>query len=95
MGMSKEESQKILDKFSMYETIRDGIEELSPTKHYERVSFALLNVKPGFESNTALEVSAIKWFDIAGIFAPCILLWLGVFMVFLKREDINETQGGY
>ena len=95
MGMSKEETQKVLDKFSMYETIRDGIEELSPTKHYERASFALLNVKPGFESNTALEVSAIKWFDIAAIFAPSILLWLGAFMVFLKREDINEIQGGY
>ncbi len=95
MGMNKEESQKILDKFSMYETIRDGIEEMSPTKHYERASFALLNVKPGFESNTALEISAIKWFDIAGILAPGILLWLGAFIVFLKREDINEVQGGY
>ncbi len=90
MGMNKEESQKVLDKFYRYETIRDGIEELSPTKHYERTSFALLNVKPGFEANTAFEILAIKWFDVAGVLAPSILLWLGTIMIFLKREDVFE-----
>lgn len=90
MGMNKEESQKVLDKFYRYETIRDGIEELSPTKHYERASFALLNVKPGFEANTAFEILAIKWFDVAGVLAPSILLWLGTIMIFLKREDVFE-----
>jgi ABC-2 type transport system permease protein len=90
MGMSKADSQKILDKFKFYETLRDGIEEISPTKHYERAGFALLNVKPGFEANTAIEVMLIKWFDVSGLLAPSFILWLFAMMVFLRREDIFE-----
>lgn len=32
MGMTKAQSQEVLDNFSFYETLRDGIEELSPHK---------------------------------------------------------------
>jgi ABC-2 type transport system permease protein len=90
MGMNKADSQKVLDRFKFYEAIRDGIEECSPTKHYERAGFALLNVKPGFDKNTALEVVAIKWFDVAALLAPCIILWLCATMILLRREDIFE-----
>jgi len=90
MGMKKEEEKKILEQFSSYETIRNGIEECSPTKHYERVGFALLNVKPGFEQNTALEVVAIKWLDFTALLGPALMLWLLAIMIFLKREDIFE-----
>jgi ABC-2 type transport system permease protein len=90
MGMNKADSQKVLDRFKFYETLRDGIEECSPTKHYERAGFALLNVKTGFDKNTALEVVAIKWFDVAALLAPCIILWLCAAMILLRREDIFE-----
>lgn len=90
MGMNKDASQAVLDKFKFYETLRDGIEELSPTKHYERAGFALLNVKPGFEKNTALEVIGIKWFDLAGLLAPSIILALVSYAILLRREDIFD-----
>lgn len=88
MGMNKADSQKVLDKFKFYETLRNGIEELSPTKHYERAGFALLNVKPGFDKNTAVEVMLIKWFDVLGLLAPIIILWFCANTVLLRREDI-------
>lgn len=90
MGMSKTDSQKVLDNFKFYETMRDGIEQMSPTKHYERVGFALLNIKPGFDKNTALEVVSIKWIDVLGLLTPSIILWLAAYMVFLRREDIYQ-----
>lgn len=90
MGMNKADTQKVLDHFKFYETTRDGIEQMSPTKHYERVGFALLNIKPGFEQNTALEVLSIKWIDVLGLLAPSIILWLLAYMVFLKRENIYQ-----
>jgi len=90
MGMSKVDTQKVLDNFKFYETMRDGIEQMSPTKHYERVSFALLNIKPGFDKNTVMEVVTIKWIDVLGLLAPSIVLWLLAYMVFLRREDIYQ-----
>lgn len=88
MGMNKNDSQQVLDKFKLYETLRDGVEELSPTKHFERAGFALLNVKPGFDKNTAWEIMGIKWFDVVALLSPCIILWLGSYMILLRREDI-------
>lgn len=90
MGMSKADSQKVLNNFKFYETMRNGIEEMSPTKHYERVGFALLNIKPGFDKNTVLEVVFIKWIDLLGLLAPSIILWLCAYMVFLRHEDIYQ-----
>lgn len=90
MGMNKTDTQKVLDNFKFYETARDGIEQMSPTKHYERVSFALLNIKPGFETNTTLQVLSIKWIDLLGLIAPSIILWLITFIIFLKRENIYQ-----
>jgi len=88
MGMTRVQEQKVLDKFKFYETLRNGIEEMSPTKHYERVSFALLGVKPGFENNTPLEILQLKWINLVGLIVPSLLLGLTSYMVFLKREDI-------
>lgn len=90
MGMNKTDTQKVLDHFKFYETARDSIEQMSPTKHYERVSFALLNIKPGFETNTTMQVLSIKWIDLLGLLAPSIILWLLTFMVFLKRENVYQ-----
>ncbi len=91
MGMSRQQETEVLQKFKFYENLRDGIEETSPTKHYERVSFALLNVKPGFEKNTPAEVLGLKWIDLVGLAVPGILLWLAAFIVFLRKEDIYQN----
>jgi ABC-2 type transport system permease protein len=91
MGMTKDQEYKVLEKFKFYETLRDSIEEMSPTKHYERVSFALLNVKPGFEKNTPTEVLGLKWINLLGLTAPSVILWLIAYMVFLRREDIYQN----
>ena len=91
MGMSKDQEQKVLANFKFYETLRNSIEEMSPTKHYERVSFALLNVKPGFENNTAAEVLQLKWLNLIGLTAPSLLLRLLSYAVFLRREDIYSN----
>jgi len=92
MGMTRDQEQKVLANFKFYETLRDSIEEMSPTKHYERVSFALLNVKPGFENNTAAEILQLKWINLLGLTAPSLLLCLISYAVFLRREDIYSNQ---
>lgn len=88
MGMTRDQEQQVLSKFKVYETLRDGIEELSPTKHYERMSYALLNIKPGFDTNTPLGVVAIKWIDLLGLLLPSLAMTLASYGFFLKRENI-------
>jgi ABC-type transport system involved in multi-copper enzyme maturation permease subunit len=45
IAIPKAQEKEILASFASYETIRNGIEELSPAKHLERLSFALLGIK--------------------------------------------------
>jgi ABC-2 type transport system permease protein len=91
MGMTRDQEHQVLQQFKFYETVRNGIEEMSPTKHYERISFALLNVKPGFEANTPWEVVGLKWVDLLGLVIPSVGLWLLSYIAFLKRENIYQT----
>ncbi len=91
MGMTRDQETQVLQQFKFYETLRNGIEEMSPTKHYERMSFALLNVKPGFETNTPWQVVVMKWVDLLGLIVPTVGLWLLSYIAFLKRENIYQT----
>ncbi len=91
MGMSRDQEHQVLQQFKFYETLRDGVEEMSPTKHYERISYALLNVKPGFETNTPWEVVGLKWINLLGLLAPSIAVWLLTYIAFLRRENIYQS----
>jgi ABC-2 type transport system permease protein len=86
MGMSKAQEDAALQHFKWYETVRDGVEELSPTKHYERVSFALLGIKTQFTNNTWLEVLQLKAINVVGLVVPTVLLLGASFVVFLRQE---------
>ncbi|WKY46196.1 ABC transporter permease subunit [Eubacteriaceae bacterium ES2] len=88
MGLQTSQESQILSHFKTYETIRNGIEELSPLKHYERMSFALMNIKPGFDQMTGLQVVATKWIDLLGVFTPMIVLVFLSYGLFLKKENI-------
>jgi len=87
MGMDTAQEQAALQQFKWYETIRDGVEELSPTKHYERVSFALLGIKTQFASNTWSEVLQLKTINVVGLLLPNILLLGASYVVFLRQES--------
>lgn len=91
MGMSRDQEHQVLQQFKFYETLRDGVEEMSPTKHYERISYALLNVKPGFETNTPWEIVGLKWINLLGLLAPSLAVWLLTYIAFLRRENIYQS----
>ncbi|MFZ3170710.1 MAG: ABC transporter permease subunit [Carboxydocellales bacterium] len=86
MGMTKTQEKQVVSKFHWYETVRDGIEEMSPTKHYERMSFALLGIKPEFIDNTPLEVVKLKWLNLVGLTIPTLILLILSYVEFLKKS---------
>ena len=85
MGMSKAQETAALQKFHWYETVRDGVEELSPTKHYERISFALLGVKTEYAENSWQEILQLKLVNIVGLIVPTILLLSASYVVYLRQ----------
>jgi ABC-2 type transport system permease protein len=47
LNLDKPHETRVLAKFATYERMRNGLEELSFAKHYERFSYAILDVKLG------------------------------------------------
>jgi ABC-2 type transport system permease protein len=47
LNLDKSHETRVLATFDTYERVRNGLEELSFAKHYERFSFAILDVKLG------------------------------------------------
>jgi ABC-2 type transport system permease protein len=86
LGMDKAGEQAALAQFKWYETVRDGVEELSPTKHYERISFALLGIKKEFIQNTWQEVLQLETINLVGLLVPIVLLMSASYAVFLRQE---------
>ena len=86
LGMDKTGEEKALQQYKWYETVRDGIEELSPTKHYERISFALLGIKQQFTENTWVEVLQLKSVNFIGLLVPIVILLSASYVSFLRQE---------
>ena len=86
LGLDKAGEDKALQQFKWYETVRDGVEELSPTKHYERISYALLGIKKQFNENTWQEVMQLKLVNLIGLIVPIVLLLSASYVVFLRQE---------
>lgn len=87
MGMDRAGETAALKQFKWYETVRDGVEELSPTKHYERISFALLGIKTEFANNSPLEIMRLKAVNVVGLTVPIVLLIGASYVVFLRQES--------
>lgn len=86
LGLDRAGEQAALANFKWYETVRDGVEELSPTKHYERISFALLGIKKEFADSTWQEILNLKTVNLVGLLVPIVLLTSASYTVFLRQE---------
>ena len=56
LHIAKPQEKEIMLSFSNYETIRNGIEEASPAKHFERLTFALLGIKETYNGLPILKI---------------------------------------
>jgi ABC-2 type transport system permease protein len=56
LGIAKPQEKEIMKSFKTYEALRDGIEQSSPAKHFERLSFAVLGVKDIYADQPLMDV---------------------------------------
>lgn len=64
LAIPKAEQDKIKAGFASYETIRNGIEVSSVTKHYERLTFAVLGIKDTYTGKPLAPILAEKRGDV-------------------------------
>ena len=87
LGLAKPQEREILATFATYETLRNAIEEASPAKHFERLTFALTGIKDTYSGMAIGPVLYEKLRDVLiliGIFAGLCLL------VFWQRIDFTR-----
>ncbi|KKC31160.1 hypothetical protein WH91_21020 [Devosia psychrophila] len=87
LQIAKPQQLEILQSFSTYETIRNGIEVASPTKHFERLSFAILGIKDTYAGQPLMPILAEKTSDLVWLLAIALALGL---LLFARRLDPNR-----
>ena len=87
LNIAKPQEKKILLSFSSYETTRNAVEEASPAKHYERISFALLGIKEIYNGMPIGQILSERMRDPVALFLIFAAL-LG--LLFIRRIDFNR-----
>ena len=62
LGIPKDQETAVLAHFSSYDAIRNGLEVTSITKHFERLTFALLGIKNTYTGQSL----SFVWHDMQG-----------------------------
>lgn len=91
LGIPKPQEKEIMKSFKTYETLRDGIEQSSPAKHFERLSFAVLGIKDIYAGQPLTVVIQDRLGDVLwllGLFSSL----LGALAIFpLKVNNLKES----
>ena len=87
LGIAKPNEKAILASFKTYEIIRDGIEQASPAKHFERGSFALTGIKEIYNGQPVGAVMADRWNDFAWLAGGLAVL---LSLLFFRRLDFTR-----
>lgn len=86
LGIPKPQEKEILLSFKSYETIRDGIEQASPAKHFERLSFALTGIKDIYNGEPIGKIMSERRVDLIWLFGI-----LAAMLAILFTRRLNFT----
>ncbi len=86
------QSKIILRQFSVYETTRNALEEASITKHYERLTFAILGIKDIYNRKSLRFVLQDKFGEIVWLTTYVILFGFSSFLVFTRKQTIWKEE---
>ena len=92
LGITKPQEKEILKSFAAYETIRDGIEQASPAKHFERFSFAILGIKDIYNGQPLADVIHDRLIDLWWLLATFASLVFFLFARPLNLARLSKEQ---
>lgn len=87
LHVTKAQEHAILASFSTYETLRNGIEIISPTKHFERLTFAILGIKNIYTGKALSPILIEKTGDIIWLISV-----IGVLLLVLLSRPLDPNR---
>jgi ABC-2 type transport system permease protein len=91
LQVKKPDEKKVLAHFKTYENLRNGLEETSLTKHFERGSFAVTGIKDKYNGKSLGFIADAKRSDIEWMLfysaLMSVLMWSG-----LRRERLTQKE---
>ncbi|MES2335098.1 MAG: ABC transporter permease subunit [Pseudomonadota bacterium] len=90
LGIAKPDQKQIMKQFSTYETLRDGIEQASVTKHFERFTFAVLGIKDTYTGVPLDQILIEKKGDLIWIFLTALGLGLLALVLPLNADRLTK-----
>ncbi len=91
MSIAKPQEKEIMARFKTYENVRNAVEESSVTKHYERLSFALLGIKDEYNGKSVGYVLKDRWNDWIWVMAFFTVALFLEYFSFKKRSFLNKA----
>ena len=91
LQVQKPDEKKVLAHFKNYETIRNGLEETSLTKHYERLTFAVTGIKDKYNGKSLRSIAVAKRSDIGWLVFYSALL-SALMLLGLRRENVTRKE---
>lgn len=90
LSIAKADQTRIMQGYTTFETIRDGIEQASVTKHFERLSFAVLGIKATYTGLPLGPILIEKIWDMVWIIATALGLGTIVLALPLNPKTLTE-----
>jgi ABC-type transport system involved in multi-copper enzyme maturation permease subunit len=90
LGIAKPQEKEIMKSFATYETVRDCIEQLSPAKHFERWSFAILGIKEIYAGKPVSFVVQDRYRDLLWLIGPFLILLVTLLKTKLDIAKLNR-----
>jgi len=91
LNIAKPQEKEIMKSFKTYETLRDGIEQSSPAKHFERLSFAELGIKATYAGQPLVRVVKDRIGDVYWLLGLFASLLAAVAFLPLKVNNLKES----
>jgi ABC-2 type transport system permease protein len=88
--IDKPQSKIILQDFTLYETLRNGTEETSITKHYERFTFALLGIKDIYNGKSMNYILLDKIWEILWLLTFLSMFYFLSLYAFMRSQVLWE-----
>lgn len=65
MHVTQDQQKQIITQFNRYENLRNALEVSSIEKHYERLAFAVLGIKPMYNDKSLAYIMRDEWYELA------------------------------
>lgn len=87
MQIDRVQEKEIMANFSGYESVRSSVEQLSITKHYERLSFALFGIKQIYNTMPLRQILQENLGNIIWLLAAIALIYTACFILTIRNNN--------